>query len=251
MSTIREAVLAVATTFPALASVPFSGQAYYHPTSGADTITFSNIVLGSPLLITRLDLTIGNGLSSANATRSVFFDLTGGPAGFGGATAYSATGNGLVSGIQTVDYAGDGLSDRTLSVTFTSWVAGGVFVITADVDRLGTSSTGFSQGTGGSNCNNCDNINGQDFIDGGAITFRLWLASADATKIIVQPNYVDITPSQWSRTSSNDAIATWSSSVALDDVGPPPPPDPVPEPATFALVAAGLGAIAYIRGRHR
>ena len=251
MSTSRAVILAIATTVPVLASVPFSGQVYFQPTIGVDTITFSNIVLGSPLLITRLDLTIGNGLNTVNGTRSLFFDLPGGPAGFGTANAYAATGNGLVTGIQTVDAPGDGLADRTLGITFTSWVAGGTFTISLDVDRLGAANTNFSQGTGGSNCNNCDNINGQDFIEGGAISFRLWLASADTGKIVPLPNYVDVGAAQWTRTSSNDAVVTWSTLVPVEDA-PPPDGDPseVPEPGTFVLVGIGIAG-ASIRALRR
>lgn len=242
MSTIRliafHVVLALsAGATPALVS----GQAYFLPTPGVDTITFSNIVLGSPLLITRIDLTIGNGINNDAATRSIFFDLPGGPAGFGSADAYATSGNGLVTGIQTVDAPGDGLSDRTLSVTFTSWVSGGVFVVSTDVDRLGAANTGYSQGAGGTSCNNCDNINGQDFVDGGAMTFRLWLASSDAGQLIAGPGYVDIPASQWSRTSSNDAIVTWSTEVEVDDIGTT---ETVPEPGSFAFIALGLAALA-------
>ncbi len=242
MLTLRlAALISLVACSASASSAVVSGQAFFHPTSGADTITFSNIVLGSPLLITRVDLTIGNGINNVAPTRSLFFDLPGGPAGFGTADAYATSGNGLVTGIQTVDAPGDGLNDRTLSVTFTSWVTGGVFVVSTDVDRLGAANTGYSQGSGGSNCNNCDNINGQDFVDGGAITFRLWLASADAGKIIVSPNYVEIPASQWSRTSSNDAIVTWSTEVGVDEIGAS---GDVPEPGSFALLATGVGALA-------
>lgn len=241
MLTLRlVALISLAACSASASPAVVSGQVYFQPTSGADTITFSNIVLGSPLLITRVDLTIGNGINNVAATRSLFFDLPGGPAGFGTADAYATSGNGLVTGIQTVDAPGDGLNDRALSVTFTSWVTGGVFVVSTDVDRLGPANTGYSQGAGGTNCNNCDNINGQDFVDGGAITFRLWLASADAGKIIVSPNYVEIPASQWSRTSSNDAIVTWSTEVEVDEIGAS---GDVPEPGSFALLATGLGAL--------
>ena len=216
-----------------------SGQVYFLPTPGVDTITFSNIVLGSPLIITRLDLTVGNGINNVNSTRSVYFDLPGGPAGFGTADAYAAAGNGLVTGIQTVDTPGDGLADRTLSVTYTSWVTGGVFTISLDVDRLASSSAGYSQGTGGTSCNNCDNINGQDFVDGGAISFRLWLASTDSDKIVAQP-YVDIPASQWERTSSNEAIAIWNTTVEVADAS-----GEVPEPSSIALLGFGLGVLAF------
>jgi hypothetical protein len=237
MTFVRATMLLAALSLSAHASVPFSGQVFFHPTSGADTITFSHIVLGSPLLITRLDLTIGNGVNNTVASRSLFFDLPGGAVGFGTANDYTAAGNGLITGIQTVDTPGDGLADRTLGVTFTSWVAGGVFTISLDVDRLSNS---FSQGAGGTNCNNCDNINGNDFLDGGAITFRMWLASADAGKIIVQPNYIDIPANQWAKASSNDAIATWSTELDVEDAIL----EPVPEPSSWTLLTVGLGALA-------
>ena len=240
MRTFRLIILLITVALSAWATPALvSGQAYFQPTPGVDTITFSNIILGSPLLITQIDILLGNGVNNVNTTRSIYFDLPGGPAGFGTANAYAATGNALVNGIQTVDTPGDGLSDRVLSVTFTSWVTGGVFVVSTDVDRLNTASAGYSQGTGGTNCNNCDNIHGQDFIDGGAISFRLWLASSDANTIIVQPNFVDILPSQWTRTSSNEAILNWSTTVEVQDVG-----GEVPEPGSLALVATGLGALA-------
>lgn len=237
MAFFRCAALAACLALAAGASpVTVSGNAFFHPTSGIDTLTFYNIVLGSPLIITRLDLIIGNGDNVNRATRSLFFDLPGGPAGFGSANAYSTAGIGLITGIQTVDTPGDGLADRTLSVTFTSWASGGIFVIGLDVDRL---SNNLQQGTGGANCNNCDNINGQDFLDGGAVSFRLWLASADAGRVIVEPNWIDVTPSQWARASSNDAIATWSTEL---DVRPADPAS-VPEPGTMSLCAAALLAL--------
>jgi len=243
MAFLRTTLLAVCLTLALQASpVSFSGNAFFHPTSGLDTITFNNIVLGSPLLITRLDLTIGNGDNVNRSTRTLFFDLPGGPAGFGSANAYSTAGIGLITGIQTIDTPGDGLSDRTLSVTFTSWASGGTFVIGLDVDRL---SNNLQQGTGGTNCNNCDNINGQDFLDGGAISFRLWLASADASRIIVEPNWIDVTPAQWARASSNDAIASWSTELDVE-----PAPASVPEPGTAALSAAALAAGGWL-GRKR
>lgn len=242
MTFVRATMLLGTLSLSAHASVPFSGQAFFHPTTGADMIVFSNIVLGSPLLITRLDLTIGNGVNNVAASRSLYFDLSGGTAGFGTANEYTAAGNGLITGIQTVDAPGDGLADRTLGVTFTSWVAGGVFTISLDVDRLSNS---FSQGAGGANCNNCDNINGNDFIDGGAITFRLWLASADAGKIIVQPNYVDVPANRWAKAPSNDAIATWSTEVGVEDAIL----EPVPEPSSWTLVLAGLGGLAVATRR--
>lgn len=245
MRILRPLLILAASAFSAHATmVTFSGQAYFQPTSGVDTITFSNIVLGSPLIITRLDLTIGNGVNNVAASRSLFFDLPGGPAGFGGANAYAASGNGLVTGIQTVDTPGDGLADRTLAVTYTSWVAGGVFILSLDVDRLSNS---LSQGSGGTNCNNCDNINGQDFLDGGAISFRLWLASADAGHLILEPNWVDVTPSQWARTSSNDAIATWSTELDVQSVGPAS----VPEPGTLSLCAVAFLALGLLRRKRR
>lgn len=228
--------------------VTFSGQVQYSPVNNAnDSIAFSNIVLGSvtdPLTITQLDLTIGNGVNNVNATRSLFFDLPVGPNGFGNAGPYATSNNGNVTGATTILFPADGLSGRSLTVTYASWITGGIFSISVDVDRLDTAANAFSPGTGGSGCGSCNNITGPEFDAGGAITFTLWLAPTDPQKVINGPVSLTFGPTGWVNAGSNNRTFTWNQQVDVVSTEAA-----VPEAATGLLMAAGLFAIGIFRPR--
>jgi hypothetical protein len=162
--------------------VNFSGTVTW--TQIADSTTVSDTAAskfafvfsaGPDLRITRIDFELGNGDTANNQTRTLFWDVSSAAPGF---RAYGSYGTSGTSGsISTIDGIADGtdLASHYGAVTFASFVVGVTFLLIGDVDRINQGNT----------CNN-DSNNGTsaippsaEFIAGGALTFRIYLASTN------------------------------------------------------------------------
>lgn len=198
-----------------------------------DEYSFSYTTGDALLKITRIDVTIGDGV-----TPTLFTDptigapgyLTFGGGGLGGSAAAAATVTDTLAN-------GDGSGSATFAP---GWLFGGTFSFSIDTDHDGTGACGALCTLGR------DHVTGTEFNDYGGISFTLYFAVTDPNYSISGPNTITVPNGGWTTTtngllpSANSVSGTWAGRLEV-----------VPEPGTYVLMGGGLIVLGIARRRLR
>ena len=202
--------------------------------SSADDFHF-DFATGTPgLEITQLDITIGSG-----AALSLFPDPVAGGSGFltfgnGPLTTYG--GAGYLGTAAPGGKFGDGtsLANRDASGAFSGLESGTGFHFYLDIDRLRADGA-----TSGLVCSlDCDDLNYNEFIAGGAFTYTLHFSyngQAAGTHTAGAESF--------SKANNDSAVSNWAFRTEISD--------PIPEPGTYTLLGAGLIVLGLLRRRKK
>lgn len=227
------------------AAINIGGTIVYTQTTGESTpdrFTFNitNNTSAGQVAVSGLHVTAGG-----TGQNTVFFDRTPGAPGYGtsGSAAAGTVGNGFLI---SESFSADGVSPLTLDALFSGLLTS--YTAYRDLDAK----NGFNTSSNGE-CSNCGRVSAANWNAGG---FGLALDLTTTTPTITLANVSRVTLSRPLLSTNEGALnsVTYNWSMTLDSApvagtNAGLPGSPVPEPGTYAMLGAGLSALALWRRR--